>query len=85
MAKTPKGQDRTGPQREESRPEGRSRGEVPTIDKLKVETEEQSAAVRNKGVGIEDTRDLQGDPVKRPPEEPERLDSVRELGPVEEG
>jgi hypothetical protein len=81
--KTPSGQTRTGSERTDSRPDSRSKGEVPTIDKLEVATEESGPMSKNVGKsGLQGITQAEIDRTEF--EEPTRLDSVHELGSVDE-
>ena len=83
--RTPKGQDRTGPKREDSKPLGRNKGTDPKpIEKLEVPSEDQSPASRTRSAssGAESMSDLDAERIGF--EEPVRLDSLREIGSSDE-
>ncbi len=83
--KSPAGQTSTGPARENSRNPG-SKGTVPEpIERFELGDEGSGplGGRRSGSTGAESMSQLDAERV--PFEEPERRDSVREVGPVEEG
>lgn len=82
MKRTP-GQTRTGAGREDSKPVSRTRGGEPETPTGFPTDEAQSPAARPRGdSGLRDLRALNIDRAETELEEPTRLDSIREAGPV---
>jgi hypothetical protein len=73
----------TGPEQEESRNPGATRGERFGDRQSGAHSDDESTPIggrRSGPTGAEDSRGLNADPTKTEAQEPQRFDSIREIG-----
>ncbi len=84
MAKTPAGQQRTGPEKVDSKPDARNKAAVPTIGTLEVATEDQEPNDRKRSGSSGAQGITQAEIDATAFEEPVRTDTVKSFGNNEE-